>query len=97
MEDCRIARQVAEWNPQGKRRHSRPVNTWKDEISHIKLDATKLKFAYELNCTGGGSYFMAKKKKKNPWLWSAGELCRHGKLYLIGWISNFILAHMVGG
>jgi hypothetical protein len=27
MEDCRIARQVAEWNPQG-----RPVNTWKDVI-----------------------------------------------------------------
>jgi hypothetical protein len=32
MEDCRIARQVAEWNPQGKRRRERPVNTWKDEI-----------------------------------------------------------------
>jgi hypothetical protein len=31
MEDCRIARQVAEWNPQGKR-WGRPVNTWKDEI-----------------------------------------------------------------
>jgi hypothetical protein len=29
MEDCRIARQVAEWNPQGKRRHGRPVNTWR--------------------------------------------------------------------
>jgi hypothetical protein len=28
MEDCRINRQVAEWNPQGKRRHSRPVNVW---------------------------------------------------------------------
>jgi hypothetical protein len=27
MEDCGIARQVAEWNPQG-----RPVNTWKDGI-----------------------------------------------------------------
>jgi hypothetical protein len=24
-EDCRIARQVAEWNPQGKRRRVRPV------------------------------------------------------------------------
>jgi hypothetical protein len=32
MVDCRIARQVAEWNPQGKRRRSRPVNTWKDGI-----------------------------------------------------------------
>jgi hypothetical protein len=32
MEDCRIARQVAEWNPQGKKRHGRPVNTWKDGI-----------------------------------------------------------------
>jgi hypothetical protein len=32
MEDCRIARQVAEWNPQGKRRCSRSVNVWKDGI-----------------------------------------------------------------
>jgi hypothetical protein len=31
MEDCRIARHVAEWNPEGKRRRGRPVNTWKDE------------------------------------------------------------------
>jgi hypothetical protein len=34
MEDYRIARQVAEWNLQGKRRCSRPVNTWKDGIRH---------------------------------------------------------------
>jgi hypothetical protein len=32
MEDCNTARQVAEWNPQEKRRCSRPVNTSKDEI-----------------------------------------------------------------
>jgi hypothetical protein len=32
MEDCKIARQVAEWNPRGKRRRDRPVNTWKDVI-----------------------------------------------------------------
>jgi hypothetical protein len=32
MEDYRIARQVAEWNLQGKRRCDRPVNTWKDRI-----------------------------------------------------------------
>jgi hypothetical protein len=32
MEDCKIARQVAEWNPQGKRRRDRPVSTWKDGI-----------------------------------------------------------------
>jgi hypothetical protein len=32
MEDWKIARQAAEWNPQGKRRHGRPVNTWKDGI-----------------------------------------------------------------
>jgi hypothetical protein len=32
MEDCEIARQVAEWNPQGKRGCRRPVNTWKDGI-----------------------------------------------------------------
>jgi hypothetical protein len=27
------ARQVAEWNPQGKRRCGRPVSTWKDGIT----------------------------------------------------------------
>jgi hypothetical protein len=32
MDDCRTARQVAHWNPQGKRRRGRPVNTWKDGI-----------------------------------------------------------------
>jgi hypothetical protein len=32
MKDCRIATQVAEWNPQGKSRRGRPVNTWKDGI-----------------------------------------------------------------
>jgi hypothetical protein len=32
MDDCRPARQVAERNPQGKRRRGRPVNTWKDGI-----------------------------------------------------------------
>jgi hypothetical protein len=29
MEYYRIARQVAGWNPQGKRRRDRPVHTWK--------------------------------------------------------------------
>jgi hypothetical protein len=32
MDDHRTARQVAHWNPQGKRRRGRPVNTWKDGI-----------------------------------------------------------------
>jgi hypothetical protein len=32
MEDCKAARQVAELNPQGKRRRGRPVNTWTDSI-----------------------------------------------------------------
>jgi hypothetical protein len=32
MEDCKIARQAAEWNPQGKRRRGGPVNTRKDGI-----------------------------------------------------------------
>jgi hypothetical protein len=32
MEDCRIAKQVAECNPQGKRRCGRPVSAWKDGI-----------------------------------------------------------------
>jgi hypothetical protein len=30
IEDCRLARQVAEWNPQGRRRGGRPVNAWKE-------------------------------------------------------------------
>jgi hypothetical protein len=29
MEECRIARQVAGWNPQEKRRRGRPVHSWK--------------------------------------------------------------------
>jgi hypothetical protein len=33
MEDCKIVRQVAEWNPQGNRRRGRPVSTWKDGIT----------------------------------------------------------------
>jgi hypothetical protein len=32
MEDWRIARRVAEWNPQGKRSRGRPVSAWKYEI-----------------------------------------------------------------
>jgi hypothetical protein len=32
MEDCRIVGQVAEWNPQGKKRRGRPVNTGTDGI-----------------------------------------------------------------
>jgi hypothetical protein len=32
MEDCRIVRQVAEWNPQEKRRRGRPVDTGKGGI-----------------------------------------------------------------
>jgi hypothetical protein len=32
MEDCDIARHVAEWNPWGKKWCGRPVNTWKDGI-----------------------------------------------------------------
>jgi hypothetical protein len=42
MKDCRIARQVAEWNPQGKGRHSRAVNTWKDVI-RASLQSRNLK------------------------------------------------------
>jgi hypothetical protein len=36
MEDCGIARQVAEWNPQGYRRRGRPVNMWKDGLGGEK-------------------------------------------------------------
>jgi hypothetical protein len=32
MEDRKTVKQVAEWNPQGKRKRGRPVNTWKDGI-----------------------------------------------------------------
>jgi hypothetical protein len=32
MEDGKIVKQVAELKPQGKRKRSSPVNTWKDEI-----------------------------------------------------------------
>jgi hypothetical protein len=32
MEDCRVARRVAEWNSQGQRKRGRAVNTWKDGI-----------------------------------------------------------------
>jgi hypothetical protein len=32
MEDCRIARQVAELNPQGEMRRGRLVNSWKGGI-----------------------------------------------------------------
>jgi hypothetical protein len=32
MEECRIARQVAEWNPQRKSKRGRSVSTWKDGI-----------------------------------------------------------------
>jgi hypothetical protein len=32
VEDCKIARQVAECNPQGIRRRGRSVSTWKDGI-----------------------------------------------------------------
>lgn len=31
LEDRRIARQIAEWNPHGKRRLGRPVSTRKDK------------------------------------------------------------------
>jgi hypothetical protein len=36
MKDCRIVRQVAEWNPQGKRRRGRQFNTWKSGIMDSK-------------------------------------------------------------
>jgi hypothetical protein len=33
LENCRVAMQVAQWNPQGRRRRrDKPVNTWKDGI-----------------------------------------------------------------
>jgi hypothetical protein len=32
MNGCRIVVQIAEWNPHGKRRRGRLVNTWKNGI-----------------------------------------------------------------
>jgi hypothetical protein len=32
MEDGKIVKHVAGWNPQGKRKQGRPINTQKDEI-----------------------------------------------------------------
>jgi hypothetical protein len=41
LEDSRIARQVAEWNPQEKRWRGRQVNTWnggiRDSMQRINL------------------------------------------------------------
>jgi hypothetical protein len=39
LENCRIAVRVAEWNPQGRRRRDKPVNTWQDGIR----DAARMK------------------------------------------------------
>jgi hypothetical protein len=36
MDDCRTARRVAHWNPQGKRRCGRPANTWNGGISSMQ-------------------------------------------------------------
>jgi hypothetical protein len=70
MEDCRIARQVAEWNPQGKRRRDRPVSTWKDGITEVCKEGTsgmknvsivssggrKLCLWFEENCAPTGKF-----------------------------------------
>jgi hypothetical protein len=37
MEDNRIDRRIAEWNPQGKSRRGKPVNIWEDTIRVIRL------------------------------------------------------------
>jgi hypothetical protein len=42
MEDCKIARQVAEWNLQGKGRRGRLVSMWKDGITD-SMQRRKLK------------------------------------------------------
>jgi hypothetical protein len=58
--DCRIARRVAEWNPQGKMRRGRPVNTLGTERKDVTLrmknvsiqrsDEKKLCLGIEENC-----------------------------------------------
>jgi hypothetical protein len=36
-EECRIARRVADWKPQGKRSRGRPISTWKGGIGDSML------------------------------------------------------------
>jgi hypothetical protein len=43
-EDYLIARRVAQWNLQEKRRYGRPVSTWKDEIgTACKEETSRMK------------------------------------------------------
>jgi hypothetical protein len=80
MEDCKIARQIAEWNPQGKRRCGRPVTTWKDGIRDI-MQGRNVKDEGCFDCE-------LWKKKIMPLDW--GKLCIHQKIPLIT-IRNFTM------
>jgi hypothetical protein len=52
VQDCGIARQVAEWNPQEKRRRGRLVNIWNDGIreSIQSSGGGKIRLWVEENC-----------------------------------------------
>jgi hypothetical protein len=63
MGDCRIVRQVAECNPQGKRRRDRPVNIWKDGIRNIMQRRNfKDKDCSERELWRGGNYIFVLRK-----------------------------------
>jgi hypothetical protein len=69
MEHCGIARQVAEWNPQGKRRRGRPVNTWKDGITD-SMQRRNLK---------GEECFDRERWREKIMSLGSGKLCTHRK------------------
>jgi hypothetical protein len=71
MEDCRIARQVAEWNPQGKRRRGRAVDTWKEGIRD-SMQSENLRTRNVSSVSSGGG-------KLRPWV---EENCPPQKIFL---------------
>lgn len=72
MEDCRIARQVAECNPQGRRRCGRRVNIWKDGImERMKRKKPQGWRIFRLWDLEGG-------EKSLGW----GKICIHRKIYM---------------
>jgi hypothetical protein len=52
LEGCRVAVQVAEWIPQGRRRQDKPVNTWQDRI---REDAARMQ-KVSIGSSGGKKY-----------------------------------------
>jgi hypothetical protein len=69
-EDCKLAIQVAKWNPQQKMRRGRPVNTWKDGIRD-SIQRGNLK---DEEC------FYRELWRKKIMSLGLGELCTHRKI-----------------